>query len=307
MRFRGVCSTGHNKRECIDRLFQVSTKAARLLRFGVKIAALADIHANLPALEAVLEDLERWRPDQVVVLGDIVNRGPRPAACLRLVEDRRAAGWAVIRGNHEDYVLHVSAAGEPAEPPVYDVHRHTRWTQRQLGSAIVQLQFPYHLRLEPVAGHGIVLAHGSMKGTRDGVYPDTSERDLAGKIDQDCALFLVGHTHRPLVRQLGKTTVVNVGSAGLPFDGDQRGCYARLQWQNGWKVRIRRLSYDIAAARKDFELAGFSQHAGPLTRLILDELDRASPCLAAWHNRYSQRVVNHELTMHQAVEAFRTS
>ena len=72
----------------------------------MKLAVLADIHANLPALHSVASHIEAWQPDGVVLAGDVVNRGPRPLECLRFVQEKqRAAGWGVVRGNHEEYVM----------------------------------------------------------------------------------------------------------------------------------------------------------------------------------------------------------
>ena len=73
---------------------------------AMKIAVLADIHGNMPALERVTTHIEAWGADQVIVAGDVVNRGPQPRTCLQFVEDKQqSAGWQVVRGNHEDYVL----------------------------------------------------------------------------------------------------------------------------------------------------------------------------------------------------------
>lgn len=81
----------------------------------MKIAVLADIHANLPAFETVIDHVGRWALDAVVVLGDVVNRGPRPADCPRLVLERQSSrGWLLLRGNHEDYVVEWAQAYEPA-------------------------------------------------------------------------------------------------------------------------------------------------------------------------------------------------
>lgn len=71
----------------------------------MKLAVLSDIHANLPAFEAVLEDVRAWRPDTVVFAGDGVNRGPRPAECWTLLAAlAEGEGWRRLRGNHEEYV-----------------------------------------------------------------------------------------------------------------------------------------------------------------------------------------------------------
>ena len=72
----------------------------------MKIAALGDIHGNYQALITALEHIENWQPDLVLVLGDIVNRGPRSKECLDLILEKSTdPGWYVIKGNHEGYVL----------------------------------------------------------------------------------------------------------------------------------------------------------------------------------------------------------
>ena len=74
----------------------------------MKLAVLADVHANWPALQAVAADIERWQADRVVVAGDVINRGPRPVECADFVLVA-AQSWPWVRGNHEEYVLsHVS-------------------------------------------------------------------------------------------------------------------------------------------------------------------------------------------------------
>ena len=76
----------------------------------MKLAVLADVHSNWPALQAVAADIERWQADRVVVAGDVINRGPRPVECLDFVLSS-ANGWRLVLGNHEEYVLsHVNDA-----------------------------------------------------------------------------------------------------------------------------------------------------------------------------------------------------
>ncbi|HEX7974983.1 MAG TPA: metallophosphoesterase, partial [Anaerolineales bacterium] len=72
----------------------------------MKLAVLADIHANYVALQAVAAHIQAWQPDAVIVAGDVINRGPRPAECLHFVlEKEKTEGWRLVRGNHEDYVI----------------------------------------------------------------------------------------------------------------------------------------------------------------------------------------------------------
>ena len=168
----------------------------------------------------------------VVVLGDIVNRGPHPRQCHELVLSRaRAADWRLLAGNHEEYVL--SKHREPAEPgtPAFAIHQHTYWTAGQLSGLVAAFgELPDRVDLdfaEPAGRASCV--HASLLGNRDGIYPETDDAELAAKVDGGARLFAVGHTHRPLIRDLGGTLVVNVGSVGLPFDGDG-GPVMRAPW-----------------------------------------------------------------------------
>ena len=204
----------------------------------MKLAVLADIHANLIALRAVVEHLDLWQPDLVVVAGDMINRGPRPVECLAFVQARRHThGWLALKGNHEEYVISHALPDALRSGPQFDLFRSSYWTYCQLGGDVTVLQ-ALALSLEPLAG--VRLTHGSMRGTRDGVYvatPDDVLREQRGAPAPD--LFCVGHTHQPLVRHLDDSLVVNVGAVGLPFDGDNRPSYAQMVPVNGrWHAEI---------------------------------------------------------------------
>ena len=81
---------------------------------SMKIAVLADIHANYIALQTVAYHVDAWRPDYVIVAGDVVNRGPRPQECLEFIlEKQLAKDWRLIRGNHEDYVIEQAKPDSP--------------------------------------------------------------------------------------------------------------------------------------------------------------------------------------------------
>jgi hypothetical protein len=119
------------------------------------------------------------------------------------------------------------------------------------------------------------------------------------------ALFCVGHTHRPLVRYIDNTLVVNVGAAGLPFDGDPRPSYAQLHWRHGkWQAKIIRLDYDRQAAERDFFNTGFLEGSGPLGQLILNELRTAQSRLYQWTAKYQKPVLTGEISMAASVREF---
>jgi len=273
----------------------------------MKIAVLADVHGNFPALQAVTAHIDAWKPDVVVVAGDLVNRGPRPAECLSLVLERqRSRGWLLVRGNHEDYVIHQTEPNAPRSGPVFEVHRASYWTCQQLGYQVAPLiAMPMQQLVTDPVGKLVRIVHGSMLGNRDGIYPDTPDRDLESKIAPPTPLLVVGHTHLALVRRLNSTLVVNAGSAGLPFDGDTRAAYAQLTWQKGgWKAQITRVEYDLVQAERDFYDTSFSQEAGPLVKLVQVELRQARGMLGGWVNRYQSRALAGKIGMEESVVEF---
>ncbi|MCL6509156.1 MAG: metallophosphatase family protein [Anaerolineae bacterium] len=274
----------------------------------MKIAVLSDIHGNYPALLAVAEHVEAWRPDLVVVAGDTVNRGPRSAECLAFVLAKgREAGWQTVIGNHEEYVIAQSKPDHPTSGPLAEIQRASRWTYEKLNRDVSALEaMPFALDRRGPSGDDVRITHASMLGTRDGIYPRTSDAELVPKLGQPPpAVFCVGHTHQPLTRSLDGALVVNAGSVGLPFDRDWRPSYAQVTWCRGhWQACIVRLEYDRSQAERDFYETGFLDEGGPLARLMLRELQIASGLIYSWSNEFENPVLAGELTMEQSVERF---
>jgi predicted phosphodiesterase len=282
----------------------------------MKIAVLSDVHANWVALQAVADDIARWGADQVIVAGDLVNRGPRPLECWQFVQEmQRTAGWMITLGNHEEYVLEQARPEAPRSGPRFEVNQASYWAYLHLRNEIAALQaLPFDLQLRDPLGRPIRITHASLCGIRDGIYPDTDDTELYTKIRDDCdpnaaanppALFLVGHTHLPLIRRLNGTLVVNAGAAGLPFDGDTRASYARLTWQRGnWQAEIARVIYDLAAAEQDFVASGYLEEAGPLIPLVVQELQQARARLGSWVDLYQKQALAGEITIAESVRQF---
>ncbi|MFZ6029284.1 MAG: metallophosphoesterase family protein [Chloroflexota bacterium] len=286
----------------------------------MKIAVLSDIHANWIALQAVAADIARWGADRVIVAGDTINRGPRPLECWQFVQEmRRAHGWHVLLGNHEEYILEQARPGAPRRGPWAEVHQASYWTYCQVAAHISAIQaLPFDLQLADPAGRAIRCTHASLCGTRDGIYHITTDDELETKIGlTGCpngarsetavppGLFLVGHTHIPLVRRLNGTLVVNAGSAGIPFDGDTRPSYARLTWDcDRWQAEIARVPYDLAAAERDFTDSGYLAEAGPLIPLVVIELQQARPQLGSWVDRFQKMALAGEISVANSVRQF---
>ncbi len=275
----------------------------------MKIAVLADIHANFVALQAVTEHLEAWRPDHVIVAGDIVNRGPRPLECLRFVRQKeRTSDWLTVRGNHEDYVIKYAQPDAPRSGPAFEAHLSSYWTCQQLNGDIPALvAMPFSQSLTAPDGSLITITHASMRSNRDGIYPRTTDAELRQIIEPASALFCVGHTHLPLIRWIDGTLVVNTGAVGLPFDGNMQASYAQVQWhaeRGGWSAEIIRLNYDYQQAERDFFETGFMTDSGALALLILDEFRTAQSRLFQWTAAYQAGVLAGEVSMEESVRDF---
>jgi len=223
-----------------------------------RIAVLADVHGNLLALEAVLSHLDKQGGcDEIWVLGDLAVFGPYPQQTL----ERLAAlpGTRFVQGNTDRYLV---TGRRPPQPPVEDESQwrkmpafleerdaNFRWTMGQLDYKWYSFlrELPLEQRLN-VPGYGSILGvHGSPLGDEVGVWADTPDSELREMVSgTDCRLLLCGHTHRPLDRVWDGARVVNVGSVGLPLDGDRRAAYALLELQAGeCDAAIHRVEYDV--------------------------------------------------------------
>jgi predicted phosphodiesterase len=277
----------------------------------MRIAILTDIHANLIAFASVADHVERWKPDHVLLAGDLINRGPRPLECLRLFQEKATSqAWRTIRGNHEDYVLMFARPDAPVSGPRFEVHKPSYWTYTHVQPMLNVVQtMPESYKLTDLFGHEVRMVHASMLGNREGIYPETTEAEMGARLGDGSgilpAALCVGHTHRPLIRRYRDTLVVNAGSSGLPFDGDVRPSYARLTWRrNRWNAEIVRVNYDHRAALRDFDQSGYAEEAGPLTRLVRIELTSARSMLYSWAVQFQSLAESGQITMRQSVEEF---
>ena len=270
----------------------------------MKLAVLSDVHGNLPALEAVVEDLLRWSPDHVVVNGDLINRGPNSRACVDMVR-KQFSRLDLIRGNHEDFVLTCGANEYDHGHHTFDLRRFAHWTFTQMGDAMADVaQWHDHLDPNGVQG-GLHITHASRLGKREGISLNTPEADLPAKLGKRGALFITSHTHKAMIREFDGTLIVNTGSVGSPSDHDPRAAYGRFEFDGfRWHAEIVRLDYDRPRAEHDFITSGFIEEGGPLTQLMLEELRHARVFVGPWHERYHQAVLERHITVKEAVQQF---
>jgi putative phosphoesterase len=198
----------------------------------VRVAALSDIHGNLPALEAVLAEVEREDVDTIVVAGDTVS-GPWPVEVFELLRD---VGARIVRGNADRLVLERD-----------DGHLGA-WSAERLGAERLAAvaEWPLTLGLD-VDGLGEALVCHSTPYSDDPIYtritPDEALINLLGPVE--AAIVVCGHTHMQYDRRLtGGLRVVNPGSVGLPYEGRRGAFWATL----GPDVEFRETEYDVDAA-----------------------------------------------------------
>jgi len=274
---------------------------------AMKIAVFSDIHGNFAALEAVIEDIDRWQPDVTVVNGDVVNRGPCSVACWDLVRGRQEQdGWYIVGGNHEAYVATWQDRTPERDSRRFELVRSSYWTYCQLNGRTPELAaLPSLVEIEGPDGSVVRMTHGSMRGARDGIYPDTPPAQMRAQIAPAPDVFCTAHTHRPLLRELDGTLVINSGSAGTSFDGDTRLSYARLSWADGeWQARIVRLPYDRERTVRDFESSGFREGGGPLVDIFYEEWWTARPLINRWMEQYEKPFLQGEIELEDAVRHF---
>lgn len=270
----------------------------------MKVAVLSDIHGNLPALQAVVAHIDTWSPDCVIVGGDIINRGPLSGECLDLLLERQESErWLMLRGNHEQMVLECSEPDKPLSGPGFEMTQFAHFALAQVGSYVSELRLlPDMTERGSPNGNLLRIVHASMYSNRDGIYPMTDDDEIRRKIAPAPAVFVTGHTHRPLIRQVDNTVVVNIGSVGSSFDGDRRAGYGRFVLNgNVWTSEVIRIGYDYHQIETDYVRSGFLTEGGALAQLMLVELRKAHGLIFRWASRYEDTVRKGEMTLEESV------
>jgi predicted phosphodiesterase len=273
---------------------------------GMKIAILSDNHGNVPALETVIDHIETWQPDQVIVNGDVVNRGPSSLASWQLVQAKRQhSGWLMTRGNHEDYVFEHEKAGTNPEPLDFKtkINQNSRWTHRQMNGHSAELaDLPSSITLSAPNGSQLTACHASLHSNTEGIYPDQDDETIRQRITPQPAVFVTSHIHRAYIKQIDETLLVNTGSAGQHNYGDTRASYAQVVWENGrWHAKIIRLNYDRAATERAFYESGFMDETGPLAYLLFYEWKTAQRILDDWRDHYMQSFLAGSISLETSV------
>ena len=241
----------------------------------MKIAFFSDIHANLPALEAVLADIDRQQPDFLYCLGDLVGYNIWPNEVAREIRQR---GIPTLAGNYDEGIgLHSDDCGcayKTAE------ERANGDISIAFTNEIVSDELRAYLRMLPrhmalqFENQGetlrLLMVHGSPRRINEYLFEDRPEKSLMRIVaDAGADILLFGHTHQPYHRKLaydreGKTAwrhAINIGSVGKPKDGDPRACYVLMTLDpslsrldaDAVQVSFERVVYDVEKAARAVE------------------------------------------------------
>ena len=226
----------------------------------MRLALISDIHANLPALDAVMADIRTRGLETTYHVGDLVGYAPWPNEVVALLADRQIAG---VSGNYDSTVgLDYKHCGCRYEDPRQEALSHLSFSWTKEAATAETKSFlsalPFRLDLHPLGGHAagprVVLVHGTP--TLNTVYWTEDRSDefclkmaaLANLRAGDLIAF--GHTHLPWHRVIDGIHFVNTGSVGRPKDGDPRAGYSIISISNDGSISVEhvRVTYDVAKA-----------------------------------------------------------
>ena len=231
----------------------------------MRVAIFSDVHGNLTALEAVLDDIKQHSPDLTIFAGDLCVDGARPAACLERV---RGEDISAIYGNTDQRlsnqpILSENAAAE-LQQREQQIEDNDDWTWVQLASSdrTWLSALPFYRRVSPTTqpNDDLFVVHANPHNTEQHILPsEERQRELFGEVqqpDDDVLLKKVlgdlkggilafGHLHIPAIRQWQDITLANISSVSLPLDGDQRAKYGLFTWDQGWKIEHQYVAYDV--------------------------------------------------------------
>ncbi|MBX7097837.1 MAG: metallophosphoesterase [Myxococcaceae bacterium] len=214
----------------------------------MRVAILADIHGNLPACEAVIDDIKKQSPDAIVAAGDLALRGAWPKETCDLLFSECDG---LLMGNTDCYLAGRYLGGAYRERDHWKTDL-LEWTRAQLGEARVKElgTLPFSLRYSPRKGQDLFVCHANPRNLEDSVEPTMSEESARALFNHlDAAAVAFGHLHFPYRRRLGRMVIADVASAGIPRDGDLRPAWGLFTFTpKGWRVQIRRVRYPVRRA-----------------------------------------------------------
>ncbi|CAJ37791.1 metallophosphoesterase family protein [Methanocella arvoryzae] len=211
----------------------------------MKIGLISDIHANVVALQAVLDDMKDV--DVILCAGDIVGYNPYPNETVELLKKYRVK---CVKGNYDNAV--VTGDTQWFNPVAIQT---VRWTTENITRDNLRFleTLPDHIDL-----NGITIYHGSPSRLEEFIFENDHERFCQVFDPYDVQVVVFGHTHVPLKKVCGSKIILNPGSVGQPRDGDPRASYGIWDTEKQ-EFTVRRVSYDYTKVQEKIKEAGLPQ------------------------------------------------
>jgi putative phosphoesterase len=223
---------------------QMNYSAVLPSSYPKKIAVLADVHGNLDALKAILQDARNNQGELILNLGDLVGYGAFPQ---EVVMELHAENVLSILGNFDKEVLEWKKNHSLPLVDEKEISLQYAMTQLQKSSFQFLKSLPIQMKL-CIGEKSLLLVHGSPESIDEHIYPNTPDervKELCQQVDTD--VLMVGHSHMPFLRTIDQMMIVNPGSVGRPGDGDPRASYALLT-VHPFSVELKKVPYDVMHA-----------------------------------------------------------
>lgn len=244
----------------------------------MKVAIMSDIHGNMQALEAVLEDIKAEKCDKIFCLGDLAMAGPEPIKTIELIKKMSEnKNFYLIQGNTDEFISNYSEKLKEEIASIYPIMAAALENDVKIipeNLKIFLKNLPEQMALE-FEGLKILLVHGSPRNNSENILPDLDiekVEEMLKNVDAD--IIFCGHTHIPCGFQTRtKQTVVNDGSVGRPFTPKPEACYVIAEFENKkFDIIHKFINYDNKKAAQILEERPFNGSEKLAKMLINPEL-----------------------------------
>lgn len=253
------------------------------------MAIVSDIHGNLPAFQAVLDDIDRQQVDRIVCAGDLVNPLKESLEIYRILQDRKIP---ILLGNHEEY-LHQYLHNEDREHWQGANYRPIGLVAEHMGhDTVAELQqLPFEYLLAGPGGQNIYICHASPLSNRRSFYDDQKEDMAKALLAIDATVYASGHRHENWHLRWHERDLISFGSVGIPMKKPGMAEYLLLKFQGGrWQHEFRFVEYDHQATLQGYIDSGFYHRGGPIAWMLYDEIlcaeKRVAPFMYRWIRQF---------------------
>ncbi len=264
----------------------------------MRIAVLADVHGNIHALEASLEEIEKQKVDKIVLAGDLLNGLPNSKACLDLINSKNII---YLQGNHERYVFDHNSKDAP-ESWKSENFAPVRWVREKL----TQTNLEQIANLEMyIQFDNLLITHAAPNDDYARIRADSSILKIKKYFEGFNHNFIVkAHNHIWLEIKWENKKLLSIGANGLPMDGNAQAQFIIAEKRSkNWGFEKFFIDYDLLAAAKSIEDTGYANYT-PMALLTKQELLKARACVYPFVMEYARALANKEISLKKAVDKF---